>query len=63
MKNMTHALFRTFDVNKLDQSTVYTKVFKNRSVAYYGNCQYTYGVTTRNPNDWCGNLYLQQLLS
>ena len=36
------SIFQSFDLSQLDSDTLYTHSFKNRSVAHYGDCAYTY---------------------
>ena len=56
-------MFNLFEVSKLDDSTVYTHFFKNRSASYYGTNPYSYGNTIHEPRVFSENPYLQKILS
>ena len=56
-------LFDLFEVSKLDDSTVYTHFFKNRSASYYGSNPYSYGKTYHEARVFSENPYLQKILS
>ena len=56
-------IFKYFLLENLDQSTVYTKQFGNRSVAYYGQYPYGYTGALHPPCDWTENPYLMKILN
>ena len=56
-------VFNLFDANKLDDSTVYTHFFNNRSVGYYGDYPYHYGKTVHKAKNVTENPYLQKILN
>ena len=56
-------IFNLFDDSKLDDSTVFTHFFSNRSAAYYGDAPYSYGCTYHEPRDFSENPYLLKLLN
>ena len=47
-----------FDLNELDKSTEFLKVFNNRLVAHYGTHSYTYSGKTHSANPLSSNPYL-----
>ena len=56
-------LFDLFEVSKLDESTVFTHLFNNRSTSYYGTYPYSYGSTVHQPRRFSENPYLEKVLS
>ena len=54
--------FEKFDLISLDRSTVCTKNFNNRCVAYYGDHPYTYSGVTHTPNPISSNASLVKIL-
>ena len=58
-----YQIFNLFEDSKLDDSTVFTHLFSNRSAAYYGVYPYTYGRTYHEPRDFSENPYLLKLLN
>ena len=58
-----HQIFNLFEERRLDDSTVYTHFFNNRTAAYYGINPYGYGSFQHKARDFSENPYLQKLLS
>lgn len=56
-------LFNLFEVTKLEDSTIFTHSFNNRSAAYYGMHPYQYGSTFHIARDFSENPYLVKILN
>ena len=54
--------FEKFDLASLDESTDFTRTFKNRLVAYYGDYPYTYGGAVHKPNPISSNKSLANVM-
>ena len=58
----TSNLFESIDTTKLDNATVYTHNFSNRSVAYYGSYPYSYNNVTHHPKSMSENPVLHNIV-